>query len=110
MRDGLTDELYGAVDHSHDHPGFTDRERLAAEYAERFAYDHQRLDDEFWARMSAAFSDQEIVELSVTIGHCLGIGRVLQVLDVERDFDVNWAREPGGNTSPPADADRPPSW
>ena len=101
MRDGLTDELYGAVEHSHDHPGFTDRERLAAEYAERFAYDHQRLDDEFWSRMKSLFSDQEIVELSVTIGYCLGIGRVLQVLDVEQDFDINWSREPDVITSPP---------
>ncbi len=94
MRDGLTDELYAAVDHTHDRPEFTERERLAAEYAERFAYDHQRLDAPFWARMTAAFSDQEIVELSVTVGFCLGIGRVLAVLDVEKDFDVNWAREP----------------
>ncbi len=96
MRDGLTDELYTSVDHTHDRPEFTARERLAAEYAERFVYDHQRLDDDFWSRMKAAFSDQEIVELSLTIGFCLGVGRVLAVLEVEKDFDVNWAKEPTG--------------
>ena len=33
---------------------FDDRTRLAAEYAERYALDHHGLDDEFWARMTAA--------------------------------------------------------
>ena len=37
MQQGLSDENYNSVQHYHDHPDFTDRERLAAEYAERFA-------------------------------------------------------------------------
>ena len=41
-----------------------ERTRLAAEYAERYALDHHGLDDEFWTRMKAAYTDSEIVELS----------------------------------------------
>ena len=37
---------------------FDDRTRLAAEYAERYALDHHGLDDEFWARMKADYTDQ----------------------------------------------------
>ena len=29
----------------------TEREKLAAEFAQRFALDHQAMDDEFWARL-----------------------------------------------------------
>ena len=39
MQQGLSDENYNSVQHYHDHPDFTERERLAAEYAERFAID-----------------------------------------------------------------------
>ena len=33
--------------------GATERERLAAEFAERFALDHLAMDDDFWARLRA---------------------------------------------------------
>ena len=54
MQQGLSEDLYSAVEHHRTAAGFTDRERLAAEYAERFALDHTNLDDEFWTRMRAA--------------------------------------------------------
>jgi alkylhydroperoxidase family enzyme len=94
MQQGLSDELYRHVNQYHDHPGFTDRERLAAEYAERFAIDHTAVDDELWSRLRQHFTDPELLELTVTIGFCVGMGRAYQVLDIERDFDVLWSREP----------------
>jgi len=94
MRQGLDDEAYNSVQHYHDHPDFTDRERLAAEYAERFAIDHTAVDDELWTRLRDKFSDSELLELTVTIGFCVGMGRAYQVLDIARDFDVLWSKEP----------------
>src|SRR3954454_9134825 len=38
----------------------SERERLAAEFAERFALDHQNMDDALWQRLHAAYSDKEI--------------------------------------------------
>ena len=99
MQQGLSDENYNSVQHYHDHPDFTDRERLAAEYAERFAIDHTAIDDELWSRLQEVFSDTESLELTVTIGFCVGMGRAFQVLDVARDFDVLWSREP--DATPP---------
>jgi alkylhydroperoxidase family enzyme len=60
-----------------------DRARLAAEYAERYALDHHGLDDDFWSRMSAAYSQQEIVELSMCIGSWLAFGRLNHVLGLD---------------------------
>ncbi|MFI1581419.1 carboxymuconolactone decarboxylase family protein [Embleya sp. NPDC020630] len=62
---------------------FDDRTRLAAEYAERYAEDHHNLDDEFWARMSAHYSQAEIVELSMAIGSWLAFGRLNHVLGLD---------------------------
>ncbi|MEU8952963.1 carboxymuconolactone decarboxylase family protein [Streptomyces sp. NPDC048518] len=62
---------------------FDDRTRLAAEYAERYALDHHNLDDAFWARMTAHYSQAEIVELSMSIGSWLAFGRLNHVLGLD---------------------------
>ncbi len=62
---------------------FDDRARLAAEYAERFATDHHGLDDEFWDRMRAQYTDAEIVELSMCLGSWLSFGRLNRVLGLD---------------------------
>lgn len=94
MQQGMTDELYQHVHQYHDHPDFTPRERMAAEFAEQFALDHRGVGDDMWERMRALFSDEELLELTITCGYCLGIGRAFQVLQIARDFDVLWSREP----------------
>lgn len=62
---------------------FDDRTRLAAEYAERYALDHHGLDDEFWDRMTAYYTQAEIVELSMSIGAWLAFGRLNHVLGLD---------------------------
>ena len=62
---------------------FDQRTRLAAEYAERYALDHHGLDDEFWTRMTAQYSQLEIVELSMSIGSWLAFGRLSRVLGLD---------------------------
>ncbi|MFG3437851.1 carboxymuconolactone decarboxylase family protein [Nonomuraea sp. NPDC047897] len=62
---------------------FDERTRLAAEYAERYALDHHGLDEEFWARMTAHYSQVEIVELSMSIGSWLAFGRLNHVLGLD---------------------------
>ena len=60
-----------------------DRARLAAEYAERYALDHHGIDDEFWARMKAHYTQAEIVELSMCLGSWLSFGRLNRVLGLD---------------------------
>ena len=63
---------------------FSPRDRLAIEYAERFAEDHHTLDDAFYDRMRATgFSDAEILDLTVCLGGWLAIGRALHVLGID---------------------------
>ena len=61
---------------------FTERERAAAEFAERFALDHLAMDDAFWARMHAAFAEDELADLTICCGMFLGMGRALAVVGV----------------------------
>lgn len=60
----------------------TAREKLAAEFAQRFALDHQAMDDAFWDRLRGAFTDDELADLTMCCGMFLGLGRVMAVVGV----------------------------
>lgn len=79
---GIDDDFYAEVGQWRESSVLTDRERLAAEYAQRFALEHQGMDDEFWARLRAAFADDELVDLTICCGMFLGMGRTLAVIGV----------------------------
>ncbi|QXC59763.1 carboxymuconolactone decarboxylase family protein [Aquihabitans sp. G128] len=84
-RDGETveDAFPQAVEDWRTTDAFDDRTRLAAEYAERYALDHHGLDDEFWGRMTAAYDQRQIVELSMCLGSWLAFGRLNHVLGLD---------------------------
>jgi len=80
---GVTEELYAHVDDP-GHDEYSPAERLAMEYARRYATDHRSIDDEFFARMHAQWSDAEILELSILIADWLAFGRLTAVLDLDQ--------------------------
>ncbi|EWM11229.1 carboxymuconolactone decarboxylase family protein [Kutzneria sp. 744] len=84
-RDGVKveEEFADAVANWRTTDAFDERARLAAEYAERYAVDHHNIDEAFWARMSEHYSQQEIVELSMSIGAWLAFGRLNHVLGID---------------------------
>jgi alkylhydroperoxidase family enzyme len=79
----VDEEFYAHVGVDPSWSQFSDRERLAAEFAERFALDHLSMDDEFWARLHAAFSDDELVDLGLCVGSWIAFGRLNRVFDVD---------------------------
>jgi len=79
---GVDEGFYGEVADWRTSPALSDRERLAAEFAQRFALDHLSMDDELWGRLQAAFSDDELADLTMCCGMFLGLGRVLAVIGV----------------------------
>jgi len=83
MREGVTEDLYAHVAEYREHRDYTERERLAIEYAERFALDHQAIDDDLWARLRGAFTDAEVLDLTICVASFLALGRVMAVLGIE---------------------------
>ncbi len=61
----------------------SEREKLAAEFAQRFALDHQAMDDAFWSRLRSAYADDEVADLIICCGMFLGLGRAMAVVGVE---------------------------
>jgi alkylhydroperoxidase family enzyme len=78
--EGLGDDFYGAVGSSDGE--LAEQERLAVEYAERFAIDHTSIDDAFMKRLRLSFTDPEILDLTICLAAFLGLGRTLHVLGI----------------------------
>ncbi|MYR05429.1 carboxymuconolactone decarboxylase family protein [Gordonia sp. SID5947] len=81
---GLDEEFYRHVGEWATWPGYSDGERVAADFAHRFATDHigLREDEHFWERCCTVLSDELVVDLALSCALWLGQGRALRVLDV----------------------------
>jgi AhpD family alkylhydroperoxidase len=86
---GVAPELYANVVAYASYPGYTPRQRLAIEYAERFATDHGSIDDAFVERLREFFTDPEILDLTLCLAVFLGLGRSLSVLGVDQSCAID---------------------
>jgi AhpD family alkylhydroperoxidase len=87
---GVTDELLRGVADYRRFPQFTDAERAALEYTERFCRDSARIDDALVERLRAHLADDEIVELTLVIGKYLAMGRFMQVLGLDQTCSLSF--------------------
>jgi AhpD family alkylhydroperoxidase len=81
-RAGVDEGFYAEVAAWRTSTALSDRERLAAEFAQAFALDHLAMGDDLWGRLHGAFSDDELADLTMCCGMFLGLGRVLAVVGV----------------------------
>jgi AhpD family alkylhydroperoxidase len=88
---GLDADFYDHVLEWATHPGYSERERLAIEFAERFCERWQDQDDAFWSRLKACYSDGEIVDLALQVAELVGAGRILKMLDIAQTCGITIA-------------------
>ncbi|WP_299559145.1 carboxymuconolactone decarboxylase family protein [uncultured Mycolicibacterium sp.] len=81
---GLDEAFYAHAAQWRDWPGYTETERIAMEFAHRFATDHTGLreDEQFWARAKQHFDDDLLADLALSCALWLGMGRMLRTLDI----------------------------
>ncbi len=87
---GGDEDLYDPAAQWRTWPGYSDQERIAAEFAERFARDHTGLreDDDFWERSREHFSDELMTDLALSCAMWLGMGRMLRTLDIGQSCKI----------------------
>jgi alkylhydroperoxidase family enzyme len=71
---------------------FSDAEKVAIEYAERFATDSKDIDDDLLGRLGAHWSPAEIADLTLVLGKYLAMGRFMQVLDLDQACTISYDR------------------
>jgi alkylhydroperoxidase family enzyme len=79
---GIDEGFYAEVPAWRTSGSLSVRERLAAEFAQRFATDHLAMDEDFWGRLRDAYADEEIADLTMSCGTWLGLGRAMAVIGV----------------------------
>jgi alkylhydroperoxidase family enzyme len=81
---GITEEFYDYATQWRTWPGYSDAERIAMEFAHRFATDHTGLrdDEDFWARAKEHFDDALLTDLAISCAMWVGMGRMLRTLDI----------------------------
>jgi alkylhydroperoxidase family enzyme len=81
---GVDEDLYDHAAEWRTWPGYSEQERVAAEFAERFASDHTGLrdDEDFWDRANKQFSDELLTDLALSCALWVGMGRMLRTLDI----------------------------
>ncbi len=79
----VPESFYEAVGGRRQGEGLTEREQLAAEFAERYSTDHLGMDGPFWDRLHGAYDDEELVDLALCVGSWLALGRFNQVFDID---------------------------
>ncbi|MDG2026653.1 MAG: carboxymuconolactone decarboxylase family protein [Acidimicrobiales bacterium] len=85
--DGVQDVIACSIGQAPEIEGLTERERLAGEFADRFATDHHSIDDDLMNELRTHFSDVEIIELTALCAMTVGNGRFMTVLDIAADDD-----------------------
>jgi len=81
---GVTEDLLTSVADARTAPGFTDAERAAIEYAERYCTNSTSIDDVFMKRLAQYFDSGEIIELTLVIAKYMAMGRFMQVLGFDQ--------------------------
>jgi AhpD family alkylhydroperoxidase len=79
---GVTEDVYQHLDDYCTYAGYTERQKLAIEYAGRFATDHRSIDDDLMTRLRAGYSDAEVLDLTMCCAIFVGLGRALEVLGI----------------------------
>lgn len=79
----IDEDFYSEVTSWRTSEVLTEREKLAAEFAQHFALDHLAMGDELWGRLRSAFADDELADLTICCGMWLGMGRAMAVIGVE---------------------------
>ncbi|MET0828662.1 MAG: hypothetical protein ABWY26_04020 [Microbacterium sp.] len=90
IAEGFSEPMYAAIDDDAWRTSelFTERERLAVDYADRFSRNHASIDDEYWGRLHAHFTDAEILDLTFVTGRYLSFGRLTHVLGLDDSCEL----------------------
>jgi AhpD family alkylhydroperoxidase len=91
---GVDEELYEHAQQWRTWPGFSEPERIAAEFAHRFATDHTELrdDEDFWDRAGKHYSDELLTDLALSCAMWIGMGRTLRTLDIGQTCKITLSR------------------
>jgi len=98
--DGVDENLVCSLENPPEAPDLSDAEKIALRYADLFATDHLRIDDEMFNEMRRYYNDSQLVEIGVWVAFCVGFGRLGAVWDMVEELPDAY-REKGADPATP---------
>ena len=86
VADGVTEALVCSLEKPADAAHLTPAERIAIDFADRFATDHLSISDATYDELRRHFTEGEIVELGMTVAFFVGFGRLSTTLDMTEEL------------------------
>jgi alkylhydroperoxidase family enzyme len=79
------ESFYAAIENWRTAPELSERERVAIEFTDRYLTDPHglKVDEALWEQVHANFSDDEVVDLTLTIGAFFTLGRMQATLGID---------------------------
>ena len=78
----LTEDDYANVLDWRTHDGYSEADRIAIDFAEKFAIDHLALDDAWFADAKRHYTDEQLHGMALMIGAWIAFGRMQTVFGV----------------------------
>lgn len=85
---GATEEVLGQVADWRRSQEFTEVERQALDFAERFSLCPQEVDDDLTRALVSHLGDDGLADLAITVSKYVAIGRLITVLDLDQTCDI----------------------
>lgn len=82
MRTGLLTEATIQKMHDYEASDLSERDKAALALADRLAFDHRNVDAPLLARLRASFTEEELLDLGMSIGFLLGWGRFIEAFGI----------------------------
>jgi alkylhydroperoxidase family enzyme len=71
--------------HDYEHSDLSEREKMALRLADKLACDHQGIDAAFMAQLRTQFSDDEMLDLGMSMAFLFGWGRFVEAFGIVPD-------------------------
>jgi alkylhydroperoxidase family enzyme len=102
--DSITEEDVCSLEQPVEAPNLSAREKLAIDFGERFATNHLSIDDAYFERLKAEFTEAEVMELMLHCALYVGMGRLAALLDMTEELPGGFQQPFGETVTPTSDA------
>ena len=100
VADGVTEDLVCSLEKPMEAPNLTEAEKIALDYADRFATDHLSIDEDVYVRLRDHFDEGQIVELGARVAIYVGFGRLGATWDMTEELPDAFRDKAHGRVTP----------
>ena len=84
MQGKLTEDKIGKM-HDYENSDLSEREKMALRLADKLAFDHRSGDAEFMTRLKVYFSEEDLIDLGMSMAFLFGWGRFIEAFGIVPD-------------------------